>query len=253
VCDRHYGVGADGLLILEPSRKADVRMRAFNPDGSEANMCGNGARCVAQYLKNTSVESGKWKVESGKRHVSIETKAGRVTAEVQGHRVAMHMTDPTRLRTDLSLRVNGKTLRAVHLNTGVPHTVVSVTQLDRLAVHELGRTLRAHRAFSPSGTNVDFIQPSAATKRLRVRTYERGVEAETLACGTGVAASAVAYVLANGSRDRRKRHRVTVEARSKDLMTVSFTVAGSGRGVAVTDLVLEGHARRICEGTVQWP
>ncbi|MBI4003748.1 MAG: diaminopimelate epimerase [Candidatus Omnitrophica bacterium] len=237
VCDRHDGVGADGLLILEPSRKADVRMRVFNPDGSEASMCGNGARCVAVYLK--------------RRHVTIETNAGLLSATVRYNRVAMRMTNPTRLRMDLSLRVNGQTLRATHLNTGVPHTVVPVTQLDRLAVDELGRALRSHRAFSPGGTNVDFIQPSAATKRLRVRTYERGVEAETLACGTGVAASAVAYVLANGSRDRRKRHRVTVEARSGDLMTVSFAVAGSGRGVAVTDLVLEGRARRICEGTVQ--
>ncbi|MDP3702784.1 MAG: diaminopimelate epimerase [Candidatus Omnitrophota bacterium] len=252
LCDRHQGIGADGLLVLEPSAKAHVRMRVFNPDGSEASMCGNGARCVAQYLKNTSVESGKWKVESGKRHVSIETKAGRVTAEVQGDRVAMRLTDPTDIRM-VSLRVNGHAVNATSLSTGVPHAVVPVRRLDRVAVNELGRTLRFHRAFAPQGTNVDFIQPSTSAKRLRLRTYERGVEAETLACGTGVAASAVAYVLANGSRDRRKRHRVTVEARSGDLMTVSFTVAGSGRGIAVTDLVLEGRAHRICEGTVQWP
>ena len=241
VCDRHHGVGADGLLVLEPSTKANVRMRVFNPDGSEANMCGNGARCVVVYLQQGAGDSA----------VTIETKAGFLSATVRGERVAMRMTDPTRLRTDLSLRVNGKTLRALHLNTGVPHTVVPVTQLDRVAVDALGRTLRFHRAFSPAGTNVNFIQPSG--RRLRVRTYERGVEAETLACGTGVAASAVAYVLGNGWRGRRQKHRIDVETRGGDRMAVSFTLMPSGRGVAVTDLILEGRARRICEGTVQWP
>ena len=239
LCDRHQGIGADGLLVLEPSATADVRMRVFNPDGSEAQMCGNGARCVALYLK--------------RHRVTIETKAGVVSGTVQNDRVAMRMTDPTQLRVNLSLRVNGRATRVVHLNTGVPHTVVSVSQLDRVKVNDVGRTLRFHPAFSPSGTNVDFIQRSAGTNRLRVRTYERGVEAETLACGTGVAASAVAYVLGNGTRGRRQRHRVNVETRNGDRMAVSFTVVGSGRGVKVTDVILEGRARRICQGTVQWP
>jgi len=237
-CDRHHGIGADGLLVLEPSARADITMRVFNPDGSEAQMCGNGARCAAVYLE--------------RRHATIETKAGLLSATVRHDRVAMRLTDPTHLRLHLSLRVNGQAVRATHLNTGVPHTVVPVTRLDRLAVNDLGRALRSHRAFSPHGTNVDFIQP-LARRRLRVRTYERGVEAETLACGTGVAASAVAYALSNGWRLRRQRHRIDVETRSGDRMAVSFTVIGSGRGVAVTDLVLEGRARRICEGTVQWP
>jgi len=188
-----------------------------------------------------------------RRRVTLETAVGLLSGMVRRGRVAMCMTDPTRLRTDLSLPVNGQTVRATSLNTGVPHAVVPVRQLDRVAVNELGRALRFHRVFSPGGTNVDFIQPSVAPKRLRVRTYERGVEAETLACGTGVAASAVAYVLRNGAPGRRKRHRVNVETRSGDTMTVSFTVVGSGRGVAVTDLILEGPARRIGEGTVRWP
>lgn len=216
-------------------------------------MCGNGARCVAQYLKNTSVKSGKWKVESGKRHVSIETKAGRVTAEVRSDRVAMRLTDPTNIRANLSLRVNGRTVRATHLNTGVPHTVVPVTELDRVPVQILGRALRFHWTFAPSGTNVDFIQPSAGATRLHLRTYERGVEAETLACGTGVAASAVAYILSNGGASGRRRHHVTVQTRSGDRMAVSFTVVPSGRRVAVTDLVLAGRVRRIGEGMAAWP
>ena len=249
LCDRHHGIGADGLLVLESSAAADVKMRVFNPDGSEAQMCGNGARCVAVYLQQGA---GGRRQGAGESVVSIETQAGIVSGTVQNEQVAMRMTDPTNVRLKLPLRINGHTVRAICLNTGVPHAVVPVRDLDRVAVNELGRALRFHRAFSPGGTNVNFIQPSA-TKRLCVRTYERGVEAETLACGTGVAASAVAYVLNNGSGSRRQRHRVNVETRSGETMTVSFTVVGSGRDVAVTDLILEGRARRICEGTVQWP
>jgi diaminopimelate epimerase len=248
LCDRHQGIGADGLLVLEPSARADVRMRVFNPDGSEADMCGNGARCVAVYLKR----DGRWRMEDGRKPVTIDTNAGLLSATVRGERVAMRMADPTDLRKPVSLRIRGEEVRVTPLNTGVPHIVVPVRQLDRLAVPELGRALRFHRAFSPDGTNVDFVQPSA-DGRLRVRTYERGVEAETLACGTGVAASAVAYVLDNGAAGHGERHRVAVETRSGEAMAVSFTVVKAGRGVAVTDLVLEGRARRICEGTVQWP
>jgi diaminopimelate epimerase len=237
LCDRHQGIGADGLLVLERSAKANVRMRVFNPDGSEASMCGNGARCVALYLK--------------RRHVTIETKAGVLSGTVQQDRVAMRLTDPTHIRT-VSLRVNGHAVDAISLNTGVPHAVVPVSRLDRVAVNELGRTLRFHRAFAPQGTNVDFIQPSTSAKRLRLRTYERGVEAETLACGTGVAASAVAYVLGNGVGHHQQRHRVIVQTRSGERMGVSFTVVPARRGLAVTDLVLEGRARRICEGIVNW-
>lgn len=239
LCDRQQGMGADGVLVLDDSATADARMRVFNPDGSEAAMCGNGARCVALYLKRP--------------RVTIETRAGLVSGTVQGDRVAMRLPDPTNIRANLSLRVNGRAVRATHLNTGVPHTVVPVTQLDRVPVQDLGRALRFHRAFAPRGTNVDFIQASASRKRLRLRTYERGVEAETLACGTGVAASAVAYVLGNGGRVRQRRHRVSVETRRGDRMAVSFTLVPSDRGVAVKDLVLEGRARRIGEGTVLWP
>ena len=245
LCDRRYGIGADGLLVLEPSAKADVKMRVFNPDGSEADMCGNGARCVAVYLRDSSGRSGK-------KSVSIETKAGMLTATVRGDRVAMRLTDPTAIRLHVPLRVNGHAVDATVLNTGVPHAVVRVSRLDHVAVNELGRALRFHRTLAPHGANVDFIQSSTAAKPLRLRTYERGVEAETPACGTGVAASAVAYVLRT-ARPRRQRHRVAVETRSGDRMAVSFTVIPAGRRVAVTDLVLEGRARRICEGTVQWP
>ena len=261
LCDRHAGVGADGVLVLERSRRADARMRVFNPDGSEAKMCGNGARCVARYLQ----ERGRLGA-GGNGAVTIETRAGLLAAKVLGRpaatgarRVAMRMTDPTGLRLEMALPVEGRRLRLGIVNTGVPHAVVSVASLDAVDVARLGRLIRRHRAFAPAGTNVNFIQPDARhPARLRVRTYERGVEGETLACGTGVAASAIIYgvrrqLAAGGGSPAAGRHRYEVLVRSGEAMTVSFRAARTGRTVRVTDLVLEGGAERVFEGTVVWP
>ena len=180
LCDRHRGIGADGVLVLEPSDAADVAMRVFNPDGSEAQMCGNGARCVARYL--TQDARGTTRDARGRR-VTIETQAGILCAQVKGRRIAMRMTDPTELELGLALDVGRRKVRLGFVNTGVPHAVVPVERLDQLDVSRLGRLLRYHRLFSPRGSNVNFIQADPKrTNRVRVRTYERGVEDETLAC-----------------------------------------------------------------------
>ena len=193
LCDRRTGIGADGLLVLEPSRSADVRMRVFNPDGSEAEMCGNGARCVAQYVQRAR--------RGRQSSVTIDTAAGLLDATVHRDRVAVRMTDPTALRLDLELDVKRRRIRLGAVNTGVPHAVVPVAALDEVDVSGLGRALRHHRAFGPQGTNVNFIQTDADhPDRLRIRTYERGVEEETLACGTGVTASALIHALSHGPR-----------------------------------------------------
>ncbi len=226
LCDRQRGIGADGVLLLEPSRIADVRMRIFNADGSEADMCGNGARCVARYV--------------GRRRVSIESGAGRLQAAVSGERVRLGMTDPAMLRQGLRVRVAGRLITGDFINTGVPHFVVRVPALDRVDVARLGRALRRHAAFAPKGANVNFIQP-AGRHALRIRTYERGVEAETLACGTGATAAAIIY----GLPGRPGPRRVSVTTRSGDTLTISFRV-----GSRVTHVVLEGPARRVFDGRV---
>jgi diaminopimelate epimerase len=251
-CDRHVGVGADGLLVLEPSATAHVRMRVFNPDGSEAQMCGNGARCVARYVTTSSAQ-----------RVKIETKAGILEGRVRGDQVAMHMTDPTELRLGLVVDVGSESFRLGVVNTGVPHAVVPVTALDDVDVARVGRALRYHSVFGPRGTNVDFVQPRSGTlTRLRVRTYERGVEGETLACGTGIAASAILHALSADATHLRPEiagsgqpcsHRIRVQARSGDVLTVSFTVEMTKWGVHVTDVVLEGTARRVFNGILDWP
>ena len=253
VCDRHWGVGADGLLVLERSRAADARMRVFNPDGSEAGMCGNGARCAALYLGGAK-----------SRRVSIETKAGLLSADVRGSRVAMRMTDPRDLTFDLTVEADGRRFRLGFVDTGVPHAVVPVKALDAVEVGRLGRILRYHSAFAPRGANVNFIEPAnGRVNRLRVRTYERGVEDETLACGTGVVASAIIYTLARdheparpkaGSNGRRSRYRVDVETVSGDVLVVSFQAVPSGGSARqVTEVVLEGGASRAFDGAVAWP
>jgi len=262
LCDRHVGIGADGLLVLERSRVAEARMRVFNPDGSEAEMCGNGARCVARYLQERIRRNGR-----ANGAVTIETRAGLISAKVLGRpaappaagRVAMRMTDPTGLCLEMALPVEGRRLRLGFVNTGVPHAVVPVASLDAVDVARLGRLIRRHRAFAPGGTNVNFIQPDARRpERLRVRTYERGVEGETLACGTGVAASALVHgarrQLAAGARmPAVARHRYEVQVQSGEMMAVSFRASRTGRALRVTEVVLEGGAERIFDGTIVWP
>ena len=260
LCDRHNGIGADGLLVLEPSKVAHVKMRVFNPDGSEAQMCGNGARCVALYLQATSNQ----RPATRRKRVTIETTAGVLSGLVRGNRVAMRMTDPTHVQIERSLEVNRRRLRVGFLDTGVPHVVVPVADLDAVNVATLGRAVRYHGAFAPQGTNVDFVQADSANEnRLRVRTYERGVEAETQACGTGIVASALFHALrrelASGqsgpspTKPRRRFWRLNVQARSGERLRVSCAIARDARGLRVSDVTLEGAAQRIFEGTVEWP
>jgi diaminopimelate epimerase len=177
-----------------------------------------------------------------------------LSATVRGERVAMRMTDPTGLSLRRSVALDGRRVPLGFVNTGVPHAVIPVRALDRTDVVAAGRRLRYHRQFSPRGTNVDFIQPDPRRPgRLRVRTYERGVEAETPACGTGVAASAIIHALRQADRmnGRTRRHRVEVQTRSGDLLAVSFQAAPGRTGPRVTDVVLEGPARRVFEGTFE--
>ena len=269
LCARHTGVGGDGLLVLEPSprttgspvpleraltghgckavgrgsRAADVRMRVFNPDGSEAEMCGNGARCVAVYQQSAVSNQQSAKTP---RLVAIETKAGVMDAVVRGKWVSMRMPDPAILGLKIPVRLNGAVYPVTLVNTGVPHAVLFVKDLERVDVETLGRTIRRHQVFGSQGTNVDFVQvqrPGA----IAIRTYERGVEGETLGCGTGVAACAVAHAMGRVSQGAA---RVDVRTRSGEWLAVSLHVRRVGRAASVSDLILEGQARTVFDGTI---
>jgi len=181
VCQRRVSVGADGLIFIEPSEKADFKWQFFNADGSEAEMCGNGGRCAARfaYLKGIAGPS-----------LTFETFAGILSAQVDGRRVKLELTRPHSLKLDETLIVEGKSFNLSSINTGVPHAVYFVDDVARWDVVRVGRAIRNHPHFVPSGTNADFVQLEKGS-HLIVRTYERGVEDETLACGTGLVASSL--------------------------------------------------------------
>ncbi|MCU0858204.1 MAG: diaminopimelate epimerase [Pontiellaceae bacterium] len=176
IASRHAGIGAEGVILIQKSESADFRMRFFNPDGGEADMCGNGARCVARLA---------FELDAAPAGMTIETKAGRIEAQVMTGCVRLCMTEPADWELNGSLDLAGRHLTYGFVNTGVPHVVIRTGDLQGVDVQGVGAAVRRHRQFGPDGTNVDFMNVSPEGE-LHVRTYERGVEAETPACGTGV-------------------------------------------------------------------
>jgi len=229
ICDRHRGVGADGLLLVEPAGNgADFKMRYYNSDGGEAEMCGNGARCFARYANRLTGSAAR---------VSFETLAGVITAEFPGDLVQINMSTPRDLRLNDSLNVLGASMDVHSINTGVPHAVVIVDDLDAVDVQRLGRAIRYHEHFAPKGTNVNFVKV-LDRNTIAIRTYERGVEGETLACGTGVVACAlILHELTGASQP------IGVRVKGGDLLKVGFEKAGGYSNVTLTgpaDFVFDG-------------
>ena len=234
LCDRRRGVGADGVLVVEKPkvRGADFRMRYYNSDGGEAEMCGNGARCFALLARAVSGRKGNV--------LRIQTQAGLVTLRTSGQEVQVSMTEPTKLRLGRKLVVAGRKLAVDFLNTGVPHAVLFVRSVRSIDVAKQGRAIRYHSAFAPSGTNVNFVEIGRGN-RIHVRTYERGVEGETLACGTGVAASSILSNLRRGLRSP-----ILVTTRGGDHLRVGFSMV-NGQARKVT---LQGPARIVYTGVI---
>jgi diaminopimelate epimerase len=231
VCNRKYGIGADGLLILEKSRIADIKMRIFNADGSEAEMCGNGVKCTALFL------TANRKPQTANRN--IETKAGIIESEINGNNVRIKLTDPKNIKLNIPIKINNRLLKVNFINTGVPHTVIFLEGLDKIDVFNLGRQIRYHHKFLPAGTNVDFVEV-LGDNSIKVRTYERGVEDETLACGTGaVASSLIAYRLSLIAKSP-----ASVLTKSGELLKVYFNKIDN----RFKNVWLEGKVKRVYEG-----
>jgi diaminopimelate epimerase len=234
VCDRHRGVGADGLMLLVPSTsgKADWAWDFYNNDGSLAEMCGNGARCFARFVqKLTRIE----------RDFTFETGAGVIAATCQGDRVTVSLTKPRDLCLDQQVALSIGT-RAIHsLNTGVPHAVLFVPDADQAMVEQSGREIRHHPHFAPKGTNVNFVQ-LLGRGSIRVRTYERGVEGETLACGTGVTAAALISAKVHNFTSP-----IQVQVQGGDRLEVSFKETNG----EFADVRLNGPANFVFEGKIE--
>jgi diaminopimelate epimerase len=240
ICDRKFGAGADGLLLLEKSAGADFRMRIFNSDGSEAEMCGNGSRCFALYAARL--------MKKKNADLKIQALAGLLRARVRGDQVKVNLTPPKDLKMDIPLTVEGRKLTVNFVNTGVPHAVVFAHGLRALEIVSLGRKIRNHKTFAPKGTNVNFVEITGENL-VSVRTYERGVEDETLACGTGSVASALitgyTKYINLSVRPRGPVHEsYGVMTRSGEVLRVYFTIDGG----KLSDVWLEGKAAVIYKG-----
>ena len=229
LCDRKRAIGADGLLLVEPSKKADFKMRIFNPDGSEAEMCGNGSRCIALYAVRKKIT---------KSIMTIETMAGMLDASVEGNVVKVKLTDPKEIKWNFCLMINKCPYKVNFADTGVPHTIHFVDDLDGVDVKNLGSHMRNHGEFAPDGTNADFVKV-VGKNTIRIRTYERGVEDETLACGTGAVASAII-----SAEVEKMSSPVTVETQGGDKVKVYFDIVEGN----FKNVYLEGEAKLVYEG-----
>ncbi len=230
LCDRKHSIGADGLILAERSAKSDLHMRIFNPDGSEAEMCGNGIRCLAKFAADTGMAKPKQ---------TIETLAGVIEAEVKGDGVKVRMTDPKDFREG-KLEAEGHEYEYGFLDTGVPHAVIAVPNLERVDVFAVGRAIRHHKAFAPRGTNANFIAYKTGNA-IEARTYERGVEDVTLSSGTGSTASALIAAMRKGLRSP-----VTVHTRGGETLRIHFSRNGQG----FSEVYMEGPVQKCFEGRV---
>ncbi|MDR3112418.1 MAG: diaminopimelate epimerase [Elusimicrobiota bacterium] len=233
LCDRKYAIGADGLIFLEKSENADFKMKYFNSDGSHASMCGNGGRSVAKFA---------YVLGAAREEMVFETDAGIVNAEIfPNDRVKLSLYEPKNLKRDLKITVYEKEFNIDFIDTGVPHAVIFADDIEKIDVVKYGRFLRHHSNFAPDGTNVDFVQVLAGNTLL-VRTYERGVEDETLACGTGITACGIISVLKNLAVSP-----VKIIARGGDNLEVSLETDNK----KVKNVTLEGPAVVTFEGNIK--
>lgn len=237
MCARQNGVGADGILVLDKSTQTDFKMRIINADGSEAEMCGNGARCMAAYIVSKSLPK--------KKLFGMETLAGTILAEAEGDIAKVRLSDPKDYRPGIPITLAGNKIQVDYIDTGVPHVVVFVEKLREIDVNSLGAIIRNHGQFKPRGSNVNFVE-MVREGHVEVRTFERGVEAETLACGTGSVASAIiSFMHANPKVKERVDASMKVLTKSTELLEVTFDLL---EGNKITNVWLKGSARFIASG-----
>ena len=229
LCARQGSVGADGLILIEQSTRADFRWRFFNADGSEVEMCGNGGRCAARFAFLKGIAPAR---------MSFETVAGIIDAIVSGETVKLRLTDPRHLELHYELRTETGPLTVSSINTGVPHVVHFVDDLEKFDVFGTGRLIRYHEHYQPAGTNANFVRVLDG-HTIQVRTYERGVEAETLACGTGSVAAALV-----SAQKGLVASPVQVLVRSGERLKIYFEETAAGYG----SVYLEGGAKVVYQG-----
>lgn len=231
LCRRKFSLGADGLILLRNTDEADFAWDFYNADGSVAEMCGNGARCAARFA---------YRHGFGEKKMRLKTLAGIIETEICDPQevVKVRLTKPFDFRLDLSLSLGDVEYPVAFVNTGVPHAVIFVDQQD-IPVKKWGRKVRFHQLFEPQGTNATFVLVTGKNS-LKARSYERGVEDETMACGTGAVAAALFASLFKGMDAP-----VAVETSGGDILTIHFDLED---GPVADNVYLEGPTRIICSG-----
>lgn len=233
IAARRTGIGCEGIILVQPSTRADFRMRFLNPDGTEVELCGNGARCVAEFARSIGIVH---------KSMTMETSCGLVDAEVEEIGVKVWVPDPSNRSYNIKVDLPETSYVGHAVSIGCPHFVVPVLpeELERLDVATVGAAIRQHSIFSPEGVNVDFVS-YIKPNRIRMRTFERGVEAESGACGTGAVAAAVAGVEAEG---------ITLPVKVTTSSGFELTVDGDWRSKKCTGMTLTGPARKVFEGVI---
>lgn len=234
LCNRQEGVGADGILLLEASSHADCRMRILNSDGSEPEMCGNGLRCFVKWLPSIGFNN---------KSMTIEVNDSLYKASIDHSFVRIEMGVPTDIRWKIPIIFEERTFEVDHLNTGVPHTILFVEAIETVDLIKIGRFLRFHPLWLPKGTNVTLVQVIKPS-HYRIRTYERGVEGETLACGTGAVAAALA-----ATRQCLLTGPITMHTQSGECLFVDFIMKEN----SFSNVTLTGPAECMHEGEIELP
>lgn len=230
LCHRQAGIGADGIILLDTSSKADFSMRIFNADGSEAEMCGNGIRCLMRYLQHLNQNASQYKIETLQRLLTIAHN---------GPDIRVEMGKPSQIKWNIPLQIKDQHYQVHHLDTGVPHIVLFVKNIIDFDLSHIGPIIRHHSLFSPKGTNVNIVQ--VESDHLKIRTYERGVEAETLACGTGATAAALA-----AAHQYKLKSPIIVQTALQDELTIGFQL----KDEQFSAVTMSGPAHRTYQGTV---
>lgn len=231
LCNRQNGIGADGLMLIEkPENNTDFRMRIFNADGTEAEMCGNGARCIARFAYDKKIAENK---------MTFETIAGHVQGFILEDTVKVKLTDPVDFENNIVL--DNSLLNLSFINTGVPHAIIFVDDIDEINIKDIGSKICYHKRFSPKGTNVNFVK-IVDEHNIIVRTYERGVESETLSCGSGSTASAIISGI-----NKNCKSPVNVKTKSGEILKISFEINND----IINNVFLEGKVKTIFEGSIE--
>lgn len=238
LCDRRFGIGADGLIAVEPAcGQGDVRMRYYNSDGGEAEMCGNGARCFTAFVH--------FLTSGAMSSVHFETMAGIVAGTVhEDASVTVQLTTPKDMKLNVMPATELVPAPVHFLNTGVPHAVAYLPSVDDLDIKKCGAFLRYHQTFAPAGTNANFAT-ILSPQHLKLRTYERGVEDETLACGTGMTATALLHAALTGAPSP-----IRLDVAGGDTLQVAFERTADN---AFSNVTLTGPARIVFRGEVRIP